>query len=97
MINLLTFDIEEWFHTTALSQYIGEENWDRWESRVVPNVYHLLELLALHQTRATFFILGWIAERYPQLVRDIDRAGHEIASHGYRHRLIYDLDRDTFR
>jgi polysaccharide deacetylase family protein (PEP-CTERM system associated) len=97
MINLLTFDIEEWFHTTALHQYIDEQSWERLESSVIGNVHNLLELLADHQTRATFFILGWIAERYPRLVQEIHRSGHEIASHGYRHQLIYDLDRETFR
>jgi polysaccharide deacetylase family protein (PEP-CTERM system associated) len=58
---------------------------------VVANVHRLLEILDAHQTRATFFILGWVAERYPRLVREIDAAGHEIGSHGYRHRLIYHL------
>jgi polysaccharide deacetylase family protein (PEP-CTERM system associated) len=97
MINLLTFDIEEWFHTTALHHYVDEASWDGLESSVVANVHTLLELLATHRTRATFFVLGWIAERYPRMVQEIDRADHEIASHGYRHRLIYDLDRETFR
>jgi len=95
--NLLTFDIEDWFHTSALRHFIDEKSWDHLESRVITNVHLILELLAEHQTRATFFVLGWMAERYPQLVQEIDRAGHEIASHGHRHRLIYELDRDTFR
>ena len=97
LINLLTFDIEDWFHTSALSPFIDEQSWDRLESRLIANVNDLLELLDLYKHRATFFILGWIAERYPQLVQEIARAGHEIASHGYRHRLIYDLDREMFR
>ncbi len=96
-VNLLTFDIEDWFHTSALRQFIEEERWDNLESRAITNVRLILELLARHQTRATFFILGWMAEHYPQLVQEIDRAGHEIASHGYRHKLIYELDRETFR
>ena len=97
LINLLTFDIEDWFHTSALSPFIDEQSWDRLESRLIANVNDLLELLDLYKHRATFFVLGWIAERYPQLVQEIARAGHEIASHGYRHRLIYDLDREMFR
>jgi polysaccharide deacetylase family protein (PEP-CTERM system associated) len=96
-VNLLTFDIEDWFHTSALRHFIDEKRWDSLESRAISNVRLILELLAGHQTRATFFILGWMAERYPRLMQEIDQAGHEIASHGYRHRLIYELDRDTFR
>jgi polysaccharide deacetylase family protein (PEP-CTERM system associated) len=97
MRNLLTIDVEDWFHTSALDPYIGPEQWDHLESRVVPNVHRLLEILKNHQTKATFFILGWVAERFPELVREIDAHGHEIASHGYRHRLIYDLSPDKFR
>uniref|UniRef100_A0A7V6DQM2 DUF3473 domain-containing protein n=1 Tax=Desulfobacca acetoxidans TaxID=60893 RepID=A0A7V6DQM2_9BACT len=96
-VNLLTFDIEDWFHTSALRRFIDEKSWDNLESRAVENVRLILALLAEHRTRATFFVLGWMAERYPQLVQEIARAGHEIASHGYRHRLIYELDRETFR
>jgi polysaccharide deacetylase family protein (PEP-CTERM system associated) len=97
MINLLTFDIEDWFHTSALRRFVDAGSWERLESRAVANVHLILEILAQRQTLATFFILGWMAERYPRLVQEIDRAGHEIASHGYRHQLIYELDRDTFR
>ncbi len=96
-VNLLTFDIEDWFHTSALRRFIDEKSWDNLASRAVENVHLILELLARHQNRATFFVLGWMAEKYPQLVREIDQAGHEIASHGYRHKLIYELERDTFR
>ncbi len=64
---------------------------------MAPNVQLLLEILDTHKTRGTFFILGWVAERYPELVKEIDACGHEIASHGYRHRLIYNLSPDTFR
>ena len=95
--NLLTIDIEDWFHTSALERYISIDQWDSLESRLEPNVHHLLEFLETHQTLATFFILGWVAERYPALVRQIDASGHEICSHGYRHRLIYNLSRETFK
>ena len=95
--NLLTIDIEDWFHTSALEPYIDQNQWGFLESRVVPNVHRLLNLLAADQTKATFFILGWVAERFPELVREIDAHGHEIASHGYRHRLIYDLSPGNFR
>jgi polysaccharide deacetylase family protein (PEP-CTERM system associated) len=97
MRNLLTIDVEDWFHTSALDPYIGPEQWDHLEFRMVPNVHRLLEILENHQTKATFFILGWVAERFPELVREIDAHGHELASHGYRHRLIYHLSPDQFR
>jgi polysaccharide deacetylase family protein (PEP-CTERM system associated) len=97
MQNLLTIDVEDWFHTSALERYISPESWDNMESRVVPTVRRLLEILETRQTRATFFILGWIAERYPRLVREIDALGHEICSHGYRHRLIYNLTPVQFK
>ena len=95
--NLLTFDIEDWFHTSALNKYINPESWEILESELRQNVYYILEILDNYQAKATFFVLGWVAERYPEIVWEIGRYGHEIASHGYRHRLIYDLDRDTFR
>jgi polysaccharide deacetylase family protein (PEP-CTERM system associated) len=95
--NILTIDVEDWFHTSALEPYIPQEQWDSLRSTLVPNVRAILELLETYHTRATFFILGWVAERYPELVQEIDACGHEIASHGYRHRLIYRLAPDTFR
>ena len=97
MINLLTIDVEEWFHTSALDPYIGTSQWDGLPSRLAPNVQNLLDLLEAWQTKATFFILGWVAERHPELVREIADRGHEIASHGYRHRLIYTLNKQTFQ
>lgn len=97
MVNLLTIDVEEWFHTSALDPYIGPAQWDHLESRVVLNVHRVLEILGAHNTRATFFILGWVAERYPGLVRQIDALGHEICSHGCRHRLIYNLTPARFK
>lgn len=95
--NLLTIDVEDWFHTSALQPYVSQEDWDRLPSTLLDNVLFLLDLLAAHHTRATFFILGWVAERHPELVKKISAGGHEIASHGYRHRLIYNLSRETVR
>jgi polysaccharide deacetylase family protein (PEP-CTERM system associated) len=95
--NLLTIDVEDWFHTSALEPYIGFDRWESLESRLEPNVNNILEMLAVHQIHATFFVLGWVAERFPALVRQIVDAGHEIASHGYRHRLIYHLSPETFK
>ncbi len=97
MNNILTIDVEDWFHTTAMEPFVGPSRWEAAESRVVYNTLTLLDILETAGTRATFFILGWVAERYPGLVREIDARGHEVASHGYRHRLIYQLSPETFR
>lgn len=97
MLNVLTIDVEDWFHCSALEPYIDQTRWDTLTSRLESNVRSLLEILDNHQVKATFFILGWVAERYPWLVREIDARGHEIGSHGYRHRLIYNLTRPTFQ
>ena len=96
-MNLLTIDVEEWFHTSALDPYIGINQWDSLDSRLAPNLQSILEILETRETKATFFVLGWVAERHPNLVREIAEQGHEIASHGYRHRLIYDLTPEKFK
>jgi len=97
MINLLTIDVEDWFHTPLLEPYIDPSQWDQLELRVTPNVMKMLEILESYNTKATFFVLGWAAERYPELVQEIAAQGHEIASHGYRHELIYKLTPSTFK
>ncbi|MEO7008941.1 MAG: XrtA system polysaccharide deacetylase [Caldimonas sp.] len=84
-VNALTIDVEDYFQVSAFAPYIARSDWDRRECRVEGNVGRILELLAERDTRATFFTLGWIAERYPQLVRAIVAQGHELASHGYGH------------
>ncbi|MCX7793582.1 MAG: DUF3473 domain-containing protein [Thermodesulfovibrionales bacterium] len=97
MINALTVDVEDYFMVSAFAHCIKFEEWNNFECRVDRNVYKILEVLAKFSVRATFFMLGWVAERYPALVRDIYESGHEIASHGYNHKLIYDLSPDEFR
>lgn len=94
--NALTIDVEDYFQVSAFAPYIRREDWDSRECRVERNVERILELLAERGIEATFFTLGWIAERYPQLVRRIAAAGHEVASHGYGHQRATDLDRDAF-
>lgn len=96
-MNLLTIDIEEWFFTSALDRYVDPSDWDRLPSRLGKTTRVLLDLLDQHQTKATFFVLGWVAEHYPGLVREIHARGHEIGSHGYRHRRIYHLSKETFQ
>ncbi len=96
-INVFSIDLEEWFCVYNLSQVIPYEHWDRCESRVEPSTLAILDLLSKHHVEGTFFVLGWVAERHPDLVREVERRGHEIATHGYSHRLITHLSRDEFR
>lgn len=97
MRNALSFDIEDWFQVENMKGAISAQDWDRLELRVAKNTERILELLADRDTRATFFVLGWVAERCPGLVRDIAGAGHELASHGYGHDLVYGLAKEEFR
>jgi polysaccharide deacetylase family protein (PEP-CTERM system associated) len=94
--NALTIDVEDYFQVSAFAPYIARADWDRRECRVERNVERILALLDEHDTEATFFTLGWIAERYPQLVRRIAGQGHEVASHGYGHERASDLSRAAF-
>jgi polysaccharide deacetylase family protein (PEP-CTERM system associated) len=83
--NAMTIDVEDYFQVSAFAPYISRDSWDDRECRVERNVDRILGLLDEHDTHATFFTLGWIADRYPQLVRRIVAGGHELASHGYAH------------
>ena len=94
--NALTIDVEDYFQVSAFAPYIARSEWEQRECRVVRNVSRILDLLAAQDTRATFFTLGWIAERYPDLIRRIVREGHELASHGYGHERASDLDEAAF-
>jgi len=92
-----TVDVEDYFHVSAFASVIRPENWDHYACRVEQSTRTILELAAKHSTRGTFFILGWVADRYPQLVREIQSAGHEIGCHSYWHQLIYELGPQRFR
>jgi len=96
MRNCLTVDVEEWFHVCGISGPFAFEHWDRLPSRVVETTRDVLGLFDACGARATFFVLGWVAARHPTLVRDIARAGHEIASHGHLHRRVYELTPESF-
>lgn len=87
-MNALSIDVEDWFCTHNISHLIPRENWEYCELRVAKSTERILRLLEKHNTRATFFILGWIAERLPQLVQEIEQRGHEIGVHGYNHLLL---------
>ncbi len=89
VIHALSIDVEDYFHVAALAKVISPDDWSTLPSRVERNTERLLELFEQAGTKATFFVLGWVAERYPQLIRKLADAGHEIASHGYSHQLIY--------
>jgi len=92
----MTVDVEDYFHASALASAVAGTDPERRESRVERNTHRLLELFDIRGVRATFFVLGWVAERFPALVSDIATHGHEIACHGFSHELIYNQKRDEF-
>ncbi|WP_448871654.1 XrtA system polysaccharide deacetylase [Desulfobulbus propionicus] len=95
--NYLTIDVEDYFQVSAFEDIIDTNAWGTMEQRVVGNTEKILDLLSQHHTKATFFIVGWIAERYPQLVQSIHNQGHEIGAHSFWHRKVYDLTPEEFR
>lgn len=97
MRNALTVDVEDYFHVAALASSIRREDWDRLSCRVENNTRRLLDLFDERAVKATFFVLGWVAERYPGLVREIAARGHEVASHGFSHKLVYSQSPAEFR
>ena len=94
--NALTIDVEDYFQVSAFAPYIDRADWDNCLCRVERNVARILAMLDEHGVKATFFTLGWIAERYPAIVRDIVAGGHELASHGYGHQRASDLEPQAF-
>jgi len=97
MRNALTVDVEDYFHVAAFARQIDPATWDNFPLRVERNTRRLLDLFAEQDIRATFFVLGWVAERCPDLVRAIAEQGHEVACHGYSHQLIYGQTPAVFR
>lgn len=95
--NALTVDVEDYFHVTAFNDVIDSRDWSGMESRVEANTHRLLDIFDDAGVKATFFVLGWVAERQPELVRELVKRGHELACHGYSHQLIYRQDQTTFR
>jgi polysaccharide deacetylase family protein (PEP-CTERM system associated) len=94
--NAMTIDVEDYFQVSAFAPVIARDTWDSLECRVERNVERILAILASGDVKATFFVLGWIAERYPALVRSIVAGGHEVASHGYGHLRASDQSRAEF-
>lgn len=94
--NALTVDVEDYFQVSAFASHISPQSWDQLPCRVERNMDLILGMFAEHQVHATFFTLGWLAERYPQMVRQIVEQGHELASHGYAHQRASDQNRQEF-
>lgn len=95
--NYLTIDVEDYFQVAAFSDIVSRRNWDSLDQRVGANIAPILQLLKEHGVRATFFVVGWIAEKHPAVVEAIMAGGHEIGCHSYWHRNIYDLSPEEFR
>ncbi len=93
----MTVDVEDYFQVSAFEPYINRDDWDRIDCRVECNTQRILDLFDSHQVKATFFMLGWVAERYPALVTRIVASGHELASHGYEHIRVTEQQPDQFR
>jgi polysaccharide deacetylase family protein (PEP-CTERM system associated) len=97
ILNAMTIDVEDYFHVSVFDGLLARASWDTLESRVRANTARLLDILDEYAVRGTFFVLGWVAERFPELVREIASRRHEVASHGYAHRLVYDQTPAAFR
>lgn len=97
VINAMTVDVEDYFQVSAFEPHIDRSQWETLPHRVETNTQRILDLFDQHQVKATFFTLGWVAERYPQLIRRIVDDGHELASHGYQHTRVTEQTPDQFR
>jgi polysaccharide deacetylase family protein (PEP-CTERM system associated) len=97
LVNAMTVDVEDYYHVSAFKDAIAPGDWDGMESRVEANTRYLLDTFDERGIKATFFVLGWVAERHPDIVREIVDGGHELACHGYSHQLIYTQTPERFR
>jgi polysaccharide deacetylase family protein (PEP-CTERM system associated) len=95
--NALTVDVEDYFHVSAFAKNIKSSDWDKQPLRVEKNTQRLLDLFDEEQVKATFFVLGWVADRNRKLIKEIAERGHEVACHGYSHQLIYNQTAEVFR
>ena len=94
---MMTVDVEDYFQVSAFEKIISRDNWNECQYRVEKNTYKILELFSKYEAKATFFVLGWVAERSPGLIKAIVEQGHELASHGYSHKRVTDLTPEEFR
>ena len=90
-------DVEDYFQVEAFAGLVDRKSWDKWPSRVVANTHRVLDLFDQHNAKGTFFFVGWVAARFPQLLREVQSRGHELACHSYWHRTVYSLTADEFR
>ena len=97
VVNALSFDIEDWFHMVEIDAVADPRRWPELPTLVVRYTQQILDILAANNTRATFFVLGWVADRYPEIVPAILADGHEVATHGYWHRKVYEMQPAEFR
>lgn len=95
--NAMTIDVEDYFHVSAFTNNVDREKWGNYESRVERNTRRILEIFEQKDLKATFFVLGWVAEKYPQVIREVYEYGHEVACHGYSHQLVYNQTEKVFR
>ncbi len=97
MTHILSVDVEDYFQVEAFAGSVARDSWSQWPSRVVANTQRVLDLFDEHSAKATFFFVGWVAEHFPHLVREVQSRGHELACHSYWHRTVYGLSPDEFR
>jgi polysaccharide deacetylase family protein (PEP-CTERM system associated) len=95
--NIMSVDVEDYFQVSAFERVVARKDWDTYECRVERNIHKLLELFDRYNVKITFFVLGWIAERYPDMIVELANRGHEVACHGYSHRLVYNQTPEEFR
>ena len=95
--NVMSVDVEDYYQVSAFANSVSTAEWEQHESRVVANTQRLLKLFSEKNIKATFFVLGWVAEREPQLIKEIHDQGHEVASHGFSHQLIYNQSQEVFK
>lgn len=93
-MNILTFDIEEWFHILDNDSTLNEKQWNKYEDRIYQNMDKIFDLTQSHNLNATFFIVGWVAKKYPKIIKRIDDFGFEIGSHTHMHQLLYRQSRN---
>lgn len=97
IVNAMSVDVEDYFQVSAFANHVARDDWDGFDCRVERNTDRVLALFADHHAKATFFTLGWVAERYPALIRRIVEQGHELASHGHAHFRVYEQKPEVFR
>jgi polysaccharide deacetylase family protein (PEP-CTERM system associated) len=95
--HVMTVDVEDYFMVEAFSDSVSPDTWSNWPSRVVENTKRILDLFDEYDVKGTFFFVGWVADRFPELVRDVHKRKHELACHGYWHRTVYSMTPDEFR